>query len=198
MCIRDRHAIGHKGYSFNQDKGGFITDIVPPKTVTEVGKTKRQSYYTLDVYASNDQNNHTKIYHGDDSAYDPTKRPAATINGYRIGAKNDDELKVKLAPVSPGSTNLFSAKLNPSGFKKFTAAADVLNPSGVTINNKTLDAADLIEKNKEFIAHESYDRILAKYPALKVKESITIEKCRRDVGYLICLLYTSPSPRDRG
>ena len=46
------HAIGHKGYSFNQDKGGFITDIVPPKTVTEVGKTKRQSYYTLDVYLS--------------------------------------------------------------------------------------------------------------------------------------------------
>ncbi len=112
------------------------------------------------MYASNDQGNHTRIYHGDDSAYDPTKRPAATINGYRIGAKNDDELKVKLSPVSPGSTNLFSAKLNPSGFKKFTAAADILNPSGVTINNKTLDAADLIEKNKESSYFQELKEIL--------------------------------------
>ena len=180
------HAKGHKGYSFNQDKGGYITDIVPPQKVAETaGNTTRQSYYTLDVYASNDAGNHTRIYHGDDSAYDPTKRVAATIGGYRIGAKTDDKLYVKLSPRSAGADNRFFATLEPSGFKKFTAAADILNPSGVTINNKTLDAADRIEANKEFIMHEAYDRVLAKYPALKTKESITITKCRRDVGYLI-------------
>ena len=180
------HAIGHKGYSFNQDKGGYITDIIPPKTVDEtVGNTKRQSYYTLDVYASNDAGNHTKIYHGDDQAINPAKRPAATIGGYRIGAKTDDKLYVKLNPRTAGGNNIFFATLEPSGFKKFTATADILNPSGVTIDNKTLDAANRIEANKDFIAHEAYDRILAKYPALKVKETITITKCRRDVGYLI-------------
>ena len=180
------HAIGHKGFAFSQDKGGYITDIVPPKTVDETsGNKKRQSYYTLDVYASNDPGNHTKIYHGDDDAIDPKKRPAATIGGYRIGAKTDDKLYVKLNPRTAGGNNTFFATLEPSGFKKFTATADILNPSGVTINNKILDAADRIEANKDFIAHEAYDRILAKYPALKVKETITITKCRRDVGYLI-------------
>ena len=29
------HAIGFKGFAFNQDKGGFITDIVPPKVVLD-------------------------------------------------------------------------------------------------------------------------------------------------------------------
>ena len=29
------HAIGFKGFAFNQDKGGYITDIVPPKTIPE-------------------------------------------------------------------------------------------------------------------------------------------------------------------
>ena len=180
------HAIGFKGFAFNQDKGGFITDIVPPQTVDESsGNVRRQSYYTLDVYASNDPSNNTKIYHGDDQAIDPKKRPAATIGGYRIGAKTDDKLYVKLNPRTAGGNNTFFATLEPSGFKKFTATADILNPSGVTINNKILDAADRIEANKDFIAHEAYDRILAKYPALKVKETITITKCRRDVGYLI-------------
>ena len=180
------HAIGFKGFSFNQDKGGYVTDIVPPKTVDETsGNVKRQSYYTLDVYASNDPGNNTKIYHGDDGAIDPKKRPAATIGGYRIGAKTEDKLYVKLNPRTAGGNNTFFATLEPSGFKKFTAIADILNPSGVTINNKILDAADRIEANKDFIAHEAYDRILAKYPTLKVKETITITKCRRDVGYLI-------------
>ena len=180
------HAIGHKGYSFAQDKGGYLTDIVPPKTVDETsGNTKRQSYYTLDVYASNDSSNNTKVYLGDDGGIDPTKRLAATIGGYRIGAKTDDKLYVKLNPRTAGGNNEFFATLEPSGFKKFTTTVDILNPSGVTINNKTLDAADRIEANKDFIAHEAYDRILAKYPALKVKETITITKCRRDVGYLL-------------
>ena len=29
------HAIGFKGFAFNQDKGGFITDIIPPKVVLD-------------------------------------------------------------------------------------------------------------------------------------------------------------------
>mgnify|MGYP003325718973 CR=1 FL=1 len=59
-------------------------------------------------------------------------------------------------------------------------------PRGFTGNSQRYyNAADLIIANKDFIAHEAYDRILAKYPALKVKETITITKCRRDVGYLI-------------
>ena len=180
------HAIGFKGFAFNQDKGGYITDIVPPKTIPETqGNTKKNAYYTIDVKASNDPNNHSKIYYGDDEAYDPFKRPAASIDGFRIGAKSDEKLYVKLTPRSAGSDNIFNATLSPNGFKKFTATASILNPSNLVINNKDLDAADRIEENKSFIAHEAYGYITGKYPNLLVKSGITIEKCRRDIGYLI-------------
>ena len=180
------HAIGFKGFAFNQDKGGFITDIVPPQIVPETtANTKRNAYYTLDVKASNDPNNHTKIFYGDDEAYDPAKRPAASIDGFRIGARSDEKLYVKLTPRAAGQDNIFNATLSPNGFKKFTATADILNPSGLTINNKNLDAADRIEENKNFIAYEAYGYILGKYPNLKTKAGISIDKCRRDIGYLI-------------
>ena len=42
------------------------------------------------------------MYIGDDLAYDPKKRPAATIEGYRLGAKLDDQIKVKLIPNDTG------------------------------------------------------------------------------------------------
>ena len=180
------HAIGHKGYAFNQDKGGYITDIIPPKTIPEtVGNTKKSAYYTIDVKASNDPNNHTKIYYGDDEALDPAKRPAASIDGFRIGARSDEKLFVKLTPRSAGTDNIFNAKLTPNGFKKFNATASILNPSNLTVNNRNLDAADRIEENKNFIAHEAYGYITGKYPNLLIKSGITIDKCRRDIGYLI-------------
>ena len=180
------HAIGFKGFAFNQDKGGYITDIVPPKTIPETqGNTKKNAYYTIDVKASNDPNNHSRIFFGDDEAYDPAKRPAASIDGFRIGARSDEKLYVKLTPRSAGSSNIFDATLSPNGFKKFTATASILNPSSLVLNNKDLDAADRIEENKNFIAAEAYGYITGKYPNLVVKSGITIEKCRRDIGYLI-------------
>ena len=180
------HAIGFKGFAFNQDKGGYITDIIPPQIVPETtGNTKKNAYYTLDVKASNDTNNHTKIYLGNDDGFDPAARPAASIDGFRIGARTDEKLYVKLTPRSAGADNIFNATLTPNGFKKFTATADILNPGGVTINHKNLDAANRIEDNKNFIAYEAYGYITGKYPAITIKENITIEKCRRDIGYLI-------------
>ena len=180
------HAIGFKGFAFNQDKGGYITDIVPPKTIPETqGNTKKNAYYTIDVKASNDPNNHSKIYFGDDEAYDPAKRPAASIDGFRIGARSNEKLYVKLTPRSAGASNIFDATLSPNGFRKFTATASILNPSSLVLNNKDLDAADRIEENKSFIAAEAYGYITGKYPSLVVKSGISIEKCRRDIGYLI-------------
>ena len=180
------HAIGFKGFAFNQDKGGYITDIIPPQIVPETtGNTKKNAYYTIDVKASNDPNNHTKVYLGNDDGFDPADRPAASIDGFRIGSRTDEKLYVKLTPRSAGSDNIFNATLTPNGFKKFTATADILNPGTVTINNKDLDAANRIEENKNFIAYEAYGYITGKYPNITIKENITIEKCRRDIGYLI-------------
>ena len=180
------HAIGFKGFAFNQDKGGYITDIIPPKVIPETtGNTKKNAYYTIDIKASNDGNNHSKIYYGDNEAFDPTKRPAASIEGFRIGARSDEKLYVKLTPRSAGADNIYNATLTPNGFKSFTASASILNPSNLVLNNRNLDAADRIEENKNFIAYEAYGYITAKYPSLLIKSGITIEKCRRDIGYLI-------------
>ena len=38
---------------------------------------RKNAYYTIDVKASNDPNNHTKVYLGNDDGFDPAKRPAA-------------------------------------------------------------------------------------------------------------------------
>jgi hypothetical protein len=174
------HAIGFKGFSFNQDKGGYITDIIPPKVINSSPSNESKiQYYTLDILASNDQTNNTKVYIGSEDATDPANRPAATIQGYRIGAKKDEKIFVKLDIGACYST------LTPTGFDTFTTSLETLNPSGIQINNRAQDAANRIEDNKNFIQNEAYQYIVSKYPALLTNTNITIAKCQRDIGYFV-------------
>jgi hypothetical protein len=174
------HAVGFKGFSFNQDKGGYITDIIPPKVInTSPSNELKIQYYTLDIIASNNQTNHTKIYIGSDDASNPANRPAATIQGYRIGAKKDEKIFVKLDIGTCYST------LAPTGFDTFTTSLETLNPSGIQVNNRAQDAANRIEDNKIFIQNEAYQYIISKYPALLTNTNITIAKCQRDIGYFV-------------
>ena len=117
------HAKGFKGFAFNQDKGGYITDIIPPKVVNENKQTKIQ-YYTLNIPASRDENNHTRLYLGVDTANDPNIKPAASVSGYRLGSRANEKLYVKLDIGNCYST------LNPTGFKVYTASVSTLDPGG--------------------------------------------------------------------
>ncbi len=174
------HAIGYKGFSFNQDKGGYITDIIPPRTINiSSSNEERVQYYTLDVQASNAQTNHTRIYIGSDDARDPNKRPAASVNGYRIGARNDEKLYVKL------DDGIYNATIEPNGFVTYNASLETLNPAGIQIDNVAQDAANRIEDNKVLIQNESYNYIISKYPYLLTNQNITIAKCERDIGYFV-------------
>ena len=174
------HAIGFKGFSFNQDKGGYITDIIPPKVInTSPSNELKIQYYTLDIIASNNQDNNTKIYIGSDDAANPANRPAATIQGYRIGAKKNEKIFVKLDIGTCYST------LAPTGFDTFTASLETLNPGGIQIDNQAQDAADRIEDNKNFIQNEAYQYIISKYPSILTNTNITIAKCKRDIGYFV-------------
>jgi len=174
------HAVGFKGFSFNQDKGGYITDIIPPKVInTSPSNESKIQYYTLDILASNNQTNHTKIYLGSEDATDPANRPAATIQGYRIGAKKGEKIFVKL------DIGTCYATLAPTGFDTYTTSLETLNPGGIQINHKAQDAADRIEDNKNFIQNEAYQYIISKYPALLTNTNITIAKCQRDIGYFV-------------
>ena len=192
------HAIGHKGYAFNQDKGGYITHIIPPQVVKDaplsaLGTTnadarvnaEKQSYYTLDVRASNDATNHTQLFLAGDNVTDPADRPAASIGGYRIGARTNERLFVYDKAILNTSNSEFSAELQPNGFRKFTVALETLNPDGAAIDNNAQDAANRIEDNKAFIQEQTYNYIITKYPDLLTNTQITINKCQRDVGYIL-------------
>ena len=162
------HAIGFKGFSFNQDKGGFITDIIPPKKVVDnTASTKKISYYTIDIQGTlSTSQNYTKLFLGNEDIVDPLVRPAATIDGYRLGAKSDDKLYVKLDPA-PGTDEFFNASLEPTGFVKYLAKGSILNPTGGVVNSVYADAANLIESNRRMIQEEVFGYILEKYPRLQ-------------------------------
>lgn len=163
------HAIGHKGFAFNQDKAGFITDIIPPKVIEETAaNTKKVQYYTIDIQGSiQDTNNFTKLYLGSEDIINPIDRPAVTIAGYRLGSKSEEKLYVRLDPATAGGTEEFNVTLEPTGFVKYIAAPQILNPSGFSINSVSADAANLIESNRRMIQEEVFGYILTKYPRLQ-------------------------------
>ena len=163
------HAIGFKGFAFNQDKGGYLTDIIPPKVIeTGAADIKRTQYYTIDIQGTiQDPNNYTKLFLGSEDITTPINRPAVTIDGYRVGAKGGERLYVKLDPAVAGGTEEFNVALEPTGFVKYIAAPQILNPSGAAINSIYADAANLIESNRKMIQEEVFGYILEKYPRLQ-------------------------------
>ncbi len=179
------HAIGFKGFSFNQDKGGYITDIIPVEEVddSEFNETALK-YYSISIPPTKDITNQTRLYYGTDEAFDPFSKPAVSIDGYRLGAKTDEQLFLKLKSPT-GTIEDYTATVSPNGFLRYTVSLDVLNPDGITIDNKAQDAANLIELNKEFIQQEAYGYILQKYPYLLTDTSINISTCERDIGYFV-------------
>ena len=179
------HSIGFKGFSFNQDKGGYITDIVPVKEVdTSAFNINELKYYPLSNQATKVNGNLTRLYYSGDDVYSPFTKPATSIEGYRLGALSDDKVYLKL-PKNGGGTAFYSETLTPTGFKKYSAALETLNPDGVSINNNAQDASNLLETNKAFIQNEAYKYIITKYPALQSNTNITIQKCERDIGYVV-------------
>jgi len=179
------HAVGFKGFAFNQDKGGYITDIIPVKEIDDSAFNEVDlKYYSIALQPSKDSANTNKLYYGSDDSYDPFKKPTTSIDGYRLGAKTDEKIYLKLKSPTGTTENYFST-LTPTGFKRYTVSLETLNPDGVQINNLAQDAANLIERNKEFIQKEAYGYIIQKYPALLTNTNITISKCERDIGYFV-------------
>ena len=180
------HAIGHKGYSFNQDKGGYITHIIPPKKVDPTVQERIQ-YYALDILLSGTEANDSRAYIGTDIAKDPDNIPATSVSGFRIGSKSGERIYFKDA----GSE--YSAPLSPTGFKQYKASLQFFNPpilSSTSVDNKAQDAANLITANKDFIAEEAYAYILDEEPGLLTNPNINIGKCKRDIGFVLDAVIT--------
>ena len=185
------HAIGFKGFSFNQDKGGYISHIVPPKKVTTT--TKKYQYFTFDqtkirgssALDTSGSQNIVRLYLANDEANDPLQKPATTVNGFRLGAAPHEKIYVKLDPATGFTGSIRSAELSPSGYRKWDAALSILSPSVSTgVSNNDQDAANLLDLNRDFIAAETYGYITRKFPYLLTRD-ISINKCKRDVGYIL-------------
>ena len=173
------HAIGHKGFSFNSDKGGYIDAIIPPQVIETVDK--KINYYPFNIPAmiqgvqgiqtassGTVVYNDTRLYlDSNDDALDPAKRPAVSINGYRLGARQNEKIYTKLESAYIGDDQEYSSELTPSGFTKYIAKPDILAPSGGVIDNLALDAANLIELNRTFFQEEVFGYVLEKYPYLQ-------------------------------
>ena len=118
------HAIGFKGFAFNQDKGGYITDIIPPKQVVDTQtNTKKVAYYTIDIQGTlQESGNYTKLFLGSDDIVQPTDRPAATIE--RFARCDAGSSKTCTCAQEEERTNEIDAYLNrDSG--QHTASADI-------------------------------------------------------------------------
>ena len=179
------HSIGYKGFAFNQDKGGYITDIVPVKSVDDsTFNVTTLKYFPLSNQATKVDGNQTKLYYSGDDVYSPFTKPATSIEGYRLGALTDEKVYLKMTKET-GGTGIFHSTLSPTGFKRYSVSVETLNPDNVAINNNAQDAANLIEANKAFIQNEAYNYIITRYPEIQSRESITIEKCERDIGYIV-------------
>ena len=178
------HAIGHKGFSFNSDKGGYIDAIIPPKIIETTDQ--KINYYPFNVPASQTgvegvqqlpisgvrTRNDSRIYlDSQDDALDPAKRPAVSIEGYRLGARQNEKIYTTLETAYQGDDGEYEAELAISGYKKYIAKPSILSPSSAPNTDPNFhlkqDAANLITSNKVFIQEEVFGYVLEKYPALQ-------------------------------
>jgi hypothetical protein len=136
-------AIGYKGYSFFQDKHGYVTDIIPPQTI-DLEDTTEPPYYGIDILSSKEPSGMTRVYLSGDPAdvADPDKTPTYILQTYKIGSKRDDRIYSKLEPDIAGGEagpQEKSAELSPNGFDTFTistlskAEQSVQNAQGETV-----------------------------------------------------------------
>ena len=178
------HAIGHKGFAFNSDKGGYIDAIIPPKVIETTDQ--KINYYPFNVPASQSgvegiqqlpisgqrTRNDSRIYlDSEDDALDPSKRPAVSIEGYRLGARQNEKVYTTLETAYQGDDGEYSAELAVSGYKKYLGKPSILSPSSAPSGDPDFhlkqDAANLISSNKVFIQEEVFGYVIDKYPNLQ-------------------------------
>jgi hypothetical protein len=145
------HSKGFKGFAFNQDKGGYITDIIPPQSFSSTPTTTKVSYYPFDVQLTRGSQDtggswlsQPKLYLTGDKANNYLDRPAVSINGYRLGARTyinsskAEKIYTKIsADTAAGETQptVKEAFLYPQGFKKWTATLTTLSPGNLGVGN---------------------------------------------------------------
>ena len=102
-------ATGFKPEAFQRDDVGYITHILPPKEIESEETTLE--YYAIDVAKTIGVGNTSRLYFYNQLL--PSTPPDTVVQGYRIGAKNNEQLKV-LINQSGVSTEYFAKIIIPN------------------------------------------------------------------------------------
>ena len=98
-------AKGYKDNVFSQDDAGYITQIIPPRTLKPENATIEFS--SLDITKTTSVGDTSKLYLYNFTNQD--EAPNSIIQGYRFGAKSDEDINVVI-PVG-GTPTTFRAKV---------------------------------------------------------------------------------------
>ncbi len=124
---------GFKKEAFAKDDKAFITNIITPRAIT--APVDNIDWISIDVAKTKSVGNTKRLYlfgFGDKDV-----KPAGITQGFRVGAKVDDELSVIIGGVTKTDKILMS-DVASSSFKKLTSPApvnSVFNVSGHSLTN---------------------------------------------------------------
>ena len=173
-------ADGFKENAFARDDVGYITHIIPPKEITTTEAALE--FVSLDVNKTLSVGNTSRLY-----LYDKTNadvKPETVLQGFRLGAKKDDQLKV-LLPIA-GVTTEYSARIimyntayssdEPSSVKSFTLDRSAVGINSITNSILTLTA------DHNFLSGESV-RVIAENGHLPdgIDEKLTYNVINTDI-----------------
>ena len=104
---------GFKKNAYSQDDVGYITHIIPPKEFPLTEKTVEFTSVDIATTVGVGTTNERLYLKGQTN---PDVKPENVIDGYRIGARTSDSLKV-LIPVSSGVSSEFSSRIVMQGYQ---------------------------------------------------------------------------------
>jgi hypothetical protein len=146
-------ARGFRSFAFPKDDVGYITHIIPPKELDDIETSVE--YVSIDVDKTVSVGDTSKLF-----LYGYTNqsvRPDSVIEGYRIGAKNNDQLNVIIS--SSGISTEYSARIiMPStaySSNEITSEKNyIVGRSSVGINSISQNVVTFTQ-NHSFITGES-------------------------------------------
>lgn len=124
---------GFRSSAYLRDDVGYITHIIPPKEI----KTQETAitYDSIDVGITTTVGNQSRLYFYNKKSL--SSPPDSVIEGFRIGAKINDELKVNINSVEYSARILMQGSLN-SGEKNFTVGRSNAGINSISSNTFTL------------------------------------------------------------
>ena len=144
---------GFKGEAFPQDDVGYITQIIPPKTISP--KIETIEFSSVDITKTTSVGDTSRLYLSNFTNQD--EAPPTTIQGFRFGAKNTEDMNC-IIPVSNIPTN-FRARVvmedTANASNKVTGRKQSLVGRNVSTGNSITNSQIMFTQDHQFIQGES-------------------------------------------